>query len=393
MKKAVDVVIASANTDKIKEMQEILPAAGPIRFRSMLEAGFAGDIHENGATFEENALIKARSVHAEVGGYVLADDSGLAVDLLDGAPGIYSARFAGEKAGYPEKIASLQKMLSPWPPEQWQASFICVIALIRPDGSEIITRGECRGRIAPESRGRGGFGYDPVFFIPEQNRTMAELLPQEKHRISHRGQALRKMATLLLKEISPKGIRLTESELTNRFSQEENLQILVFSDSHTRSDFMVRCVARYPDTDLVLHLGDHCASLDELALTLGKPLVGVAGNCDGWLGLKLPGQLLLTLSGKRVFLTHGHAFGVKQQQRDLLKFAASKPIQADAVLFGHTHQSVDRLLDWHGRPVLLLNPGSAHGSTYAPASAMMLRIDATGFKQTLLLDESAKPVL
>ena len=207
MKVILDIVVASANPDKISEMREILPAGAPelwarIRFRSMREVGFTGDIVEDGASFAENALIKARAVHAFTGGYVLADDSGLAVDLLDGAPGIYSARFAGENAGYPEKIARLQAMLRPWLPEQWLASFICVIALIRPDGSHAFARGECRGRIAEQARGQYGFGYDPIFYLPERGVTMAELPPEVKHRISHRGQALRAAADLLLQELT-----------------------------------------------------------------------------------------------------------------------------------------------------------------------------------------------
>ncbi len=196
----MDVILASANPDKAREMREILPADCPIRIRTMREAGFTGEIVEDGATFEENALIKARAVHRQTGGYVLADDSGLAIDVLDGAPGIHSARFAGEKAGYPEKIARLQAMLAPWPPERWLASFICVIALVRPDGTELTVRGECRGRIAPECRGQNGFGYDPVFWLPERQQTMAELDPAVKNQISHRGQALRAMAAILLRE-------------------------------------------------------------------------------------------------------------------------------------------------------------------------------------------------
>ena len=164
----MDVVLATGNLDKVREIREILPDSR-ISFSTMTEAGFTGEIVEDGDTFIANALIKARAVHAFTGGYVLADDSGLAVDLLDGAPGIYSARFAGENAGYPEKIARLQAMLAPWPPEQWHASFICAMALIRPDGRETVVTGECRGRIATESRGQNGFGYDPVFLLDRKS--------------------------------------------------------------------------------------------------------------------------------------------------------------------------------------------------------------------------------
>ena len=133
---------------------------------------------------------------------MLADDSGLAIDVLNGAPGIYSARFAGDNAGYPEKIARLHELLKPWPPEEWLASFICVMALVRPDGRTELTRGECRGLISPEMKGSEGFGYDPIFYLPGLKKTMAQLPPAEKHKFSHRGQALRAMAAILLRELN-----------------------------------------------------------------------------------------------------------------------------------------------------------------------------------------------
>lgn len=127
---------------------------------------------------------------------MLADDSGLAIDVLDGAPGIYSARFAGEKAGYPEKFKRLYELLAPYPPSDWVCHFICAIALIRPDGTEQTVRGEVTGLISPVSRGTNGFGYDPIFFLPERGLSMAELDPEEKNRISHRGQALQRLKEL-----------------------------------------------------------------------------------------------------------------------------------------------------------------------------------------------------
>ncbi len=192
----MNVILATGNPDKVQEIQQILPDPD-ITFLTMREAGFTGDIVEDGSTFEENALIKARAVHWLTGGFVLADDSGLAVDVLDGQPGIYSARFAGEDAGYPEKIKKLHEMLSPWPPEAWDAAFICVMALIHPDGKEETFRGECRGKIATEMRGTNGFGYDPIFYLPDRGKTTAELSGDEKHEISHRGKALRLAAQAL----------------------------------------------------------------------------------------------------------------------------------------------------------------------------------------------------
>lgn len=190
------LILATRNADKVSEIAEILDLA-PSDVITMDQAGFAEDIEENGATFEENALIKARTVHAHTGGTVIADDSGLAIDPLNGAPGIYSARFAGENAGYPEKYKCLYEMLAPFPPDQWTCRFICVIALIRPDGSESVVRGEVAGRISPVARGQNGFGYDPIFLLPERGLTMAELDPAEKNRISHRGRALARLRALL----------------------------------------------------------------------------------------------------------------------------------------------------------------------------------------------------
>lgn len=196
----MDVILATGNPDKIREIREILPDSR-INFLTMQDAGFYGEIIEDGSSFSENALIKARAVHRITGGYVLSDDSGLAVDVLAGAPGIFSARFAGADAGYPEKISCLRRMLAPWPKEDWHASFICMMALIRPDGQETVVRGECRGMIAPEIIGDQGFGYDPIFLLPELGLTMAQLPAGEKHRISHRGRALRAAAALLLSDL------------------------------------------------------------------------------------------------------------------------------------------------------------------------------------------------
>ncbi len=192
----MDLILATDNLDKIKEFLDLVEGTA-FRLVGMREAGFAGVIEENGLTYEANALIKARAVHQQLGGWVLADDSGLSVDVLEGAPGIYSARFAGENATYPDKIAQLHAWLKPYPPETWHASFICAIAVINPDGEEQTVRGECRGMIAKRPAGRNGFGYDPIFYVPEYGQTMAEIEPVLKNRISHRARALALAAHLL----------------------------------------------------------------------------------------------------------------------------------------------------------------------------------------------------
>ena len=192
----MDLLLATDNQNKIKEFLELVEGTD-FRLVGMRAAGFTGAIEENGLTYEENALIKARAVHEQLGGWVLADDSGLSVDVLDGAPGIYSARFAGENASYPDKIAQLHAWLKPYPPETWLASFVCAIAVINPAGEEQTVRGECRGLIAKTPAGQNGFGYDPIFFVPEYGRTMAELDPALKNQISHRARALALAARLL----------------------------------------------------------------------------------------------------------------------------------------------------------------------------------------------------
>ena len=189
-------VVATGNKDKIKEIREILSGLD-FDIHAMGEMGFHDDIPETGETFEENARIKARAVHAVTGGYVMADDSGLTIKALDGAPGIFSARFAGEDAGYEEKIQKIWDMLSASGSEDRSASFVCAIAVVRPDGSEFTVRGECHGVIHHRTEGENGFGYDPVFFMPEYNMTTASMPRDMKNSISHRGIALRKMAEIL----------------------------------------------------------------------------------------------------------------------------------------------------------------------------------------------------
>ena len=185
-------ILATQNKDKVKEISEIL-AEHPFQIMTMDEAGFREEIEETGTTFAENALIKAKAVHAVTGGYVMADDSGLAIDALGGAPGVYSARFHGKDSSYEQKISALWDLLSNVPLMERTAHFICAIAVIRPDGSSFVVHGSLDGILWDKILGTNGFGYDPVFFVPEYGMTTAEMSPQMKHSISHRGKALRAM--------------------------------------------------------------------------------------------------------------------------------------------------------------------------------------------------------
>lgn len=165
----------------------------------MLTADEAGvdltDVEETGTTFEENALLKARSGCKEGKMPCIADDSGLCVDALDGAPGVYSARFAGEHGNDDKNNEKLLSLLSDVPPEKRTARFVSTVACVFPDGRELVVRGECEGKIGYEKRGENGFGYDPLFYVGE--RTFAEFTPEEKDAVSHRGNALRALTEAL----------------------------------------------------------------------------------------------------------------------------------------------------------------------------------------------------
>jgi len=192
MSDSVPFILATQNKDKVREISEIL-LEYPFRIMTMDDAGFREEIEETGTTFAENAMIKARAVHSQTGGYVMADDSGLSIDALGGAPGVYSARFHGKDSSYEQKIAALWELLSDVPLYERTAHFICAIAVIRPDGSSFVVEGVSDGILWDKMLGKNGFGYDPVFYVPEFKMTTAEMTPQMKHSISHRGKALRAM--------------------------------------------------------------------------------------------------------------------------------------------------------------------------------------------------------
>lgn len=184
------IIAATGNPDKVREFREI---AGdlPVQIISQRDAGFHGDIIEDGKSFADNARIKARTVWEQTGGLVFADDSGLAIDALDGFPGIYSARFMGEDASYVDKCAELNRMLDEKgvPAGERTAQFVCAIAAVFPDGHEELTEAKVEGVIIREMRGAHGFGYDPVFYVPSFGCTTAEMSEEQKNQISHRGKA------------------------------------------------------------------------------------------------------------------------------------------------------------------------------------------------------------
>jgi len=186
------IIFATGNKDKLREIREIL-ADLDIEVVSMKEAGVNIDIVEDGTTFEENAIIKAKAIHEATGEAVMADDSGLEVDYLNKEPGVYSARYMGEDTSYHIKNMSLVERLEGVPDEKRTARFVCVIALVTEDGQVVTTRGNYEGIIGYEEKGENGFGYDPIFYVPEYGCYSAELSREKKNEISHRGKALRLM--------------------------------------------------------------------------------------------------------------------------------------------------------------------------------------------------------
>lgn len=192
----MDLFVATRNPGKLRELHRLL-AGLPIRALSLADAGITTDVAETGRTFQENAVLKARTYAALSGLTTLADDSGLEVDALGGAPGVESARWAGPQATDLDRIRLLLERLRGVPPEQRGARFRCVVAIATPGGEVYTTEGAISGQIIDQPRGSHGFGYDPVFFIPERGRTMAELEPEEKNRISHRARALQAARPIL----------------------------------------------------------------------------------------------------------------------------------------------------------------------------------------------------
>ena len=201
------IIFATGNQGKMREIRAILEDM-KWDVVSMKEAGIDPEIEENGTSFTENAVIKAQTVADALTGeekvrecVVLADDSGLVIDCLNGEPGIYSARYLGEETPFSDKSVDLLRRMKDVPEEERSARFVCAIAAVFPDGEVVTAEGTVEGRIGYELKGDNGFGYDPIFYLPEYGRTAAELTDEEKNRISHRSRALELMKAELRKRI------------------------------------------------------------------------------------------------------------------------------------------------------------------------------------------------
>ncbi|MBH1940494.1 XTP/dITP diphosphatase [Mobilitalea sibirica] len=195
------IIFATSNEGKMKEIREILEDLD-IELLSLKDVGYDADIIEDGETFEENAIIKAKTVMEAIGEMVLADDSGIEVDYLDKAPGVYSARFLGVNTSYTEKNQYIIDKLAKAKDNERSARFVCVIACAFPNGEVITTRGTIEGLISNKIIGTGGFGYDPIFYVPEYQCTTAQMSSEQKNQISHRGKALRDMKELIIDRLA-----------------------------------------------------------------------------------------------------------------------------------------------------------------------------------------------
>lgn len=190
------IVFATGNQNKMREIHEIMDDLG-LEIVSMKEAGIEADIVEDGQSFEENAVIKASAIASQCRDIVLADDSGLEVDALNKEPGIYSARYMGENTSYRIKNQNIIDRLAGVPEEKRTARFVCAVAAVFPDGTHTVVRETIEGCIGYEESGENGFGYDPIFYVPAYGCTTADLSPEQKNEISHRGKALKKIKELI----------------------------------------------------------------------------------------------------------------------------------------------------------------------------------------------------
>ena len=207
--KRYQIIFATGNKGKIREIKEIVKDSDHkdrIEVFSMREADVEAEPDENGADFEDNALIKARAVYdllqsrpvpEDTVRIVMSDDSGLVIDALGGAPGVHSARYMGYDTDYRLRMEHILELMKDIPEEQRSARFVAAVAAVLPDGQSRVVRGAMEGRIGHSIAGENGFGYDPFFYLPQYGMTSAEISPEEKNKISHRGQALRKMLTEL----------------------------------------------------------------------------------------------------------------------------------------------------------------------------------------------------
>ena len=281
------IVLSSRNKKKIAEMRTILREQGgvfeDVEILSLDDIGYTDEVEETGTTFEENALIKA-SVPAEYGYIGIADDSGLAVDALGGAPGVYSARYAGEPCNDENNNQKLLSELENTPDDQRTGAYVCAIACVLPDGRSFTVRGECRGRLLREYHGDGGFGYDPLFYCPGYQKTFAEVTPEQKNAVSHRGKAVRAFAKKFEKYVLPTPA-LTGKQRAKLRGMANNLQPIFQIGKGGITEEMCRQIGNALEARELIKINvlETClptarAAADAGAFTLGAAVVSVTGR-------------------------------------------------------------------------------------------------------------------
>jgi len=367
------IIFATHNEDKLREIREILREF-PGEIISKKEIGEWEDAVEDGSSFLENAEIKAYDLYVRLkkkellqdGDIIMADDSGLSIEALSFGPGIYSARFLGENTPYPEKNKRILEMMKEASSKSRYAYFTCAIVAVLSDGRSLKTEARCEGEIAKEIRGEAGFGYDPIFFIPECGKTAAELSEEEKNKVSHRGKALRKMERILKEEIAKSKKTAEEKKSKSKNSAERKKEehsasdfkgekkILVVSDNHRKLDNIYQLLEENPDISYFIHLGDSEGSEDAIRTHLPKGCESyfVQGNNDFF--AYLPKEIEMRLGKERLFLTHGHLYGVGFDLQGLADEARAR--NCSMALFGHTHRPFSRMVNG----VLCINPGSVN---------------------------------
>lgn len=350
------IIFATHNKNKLVEIRQILGDTIS-EIISKGELGIEFEPEENGHSFSENAELKAVGIRNYMracgllreGDIIMADDSGLCVDWLRGAPGIYSARYLGEDTSYEIKNRHIIEKLAHASGGERAAHFACNICAAFADGRVFHTEGIFSGLIAYEPKGENGFGYDPILYLPEFDKCSAELSPEEKNQVSHRGKALREMRRLL------KSVQENDEKLQERAegagAGSKGRKILVVSDSHRRQDDLLRLI-REKRPDMLLHLGDleENESIFREAAGNGCACYFVEGNNDFFSAL--PKELELHLGKHRAFLTHGHAYGVNLDVSRLAEEARARG--CDIAMFGHTHKPFFK----EYRGVTCMNPGS-----------------------------------
>ena len=396
------ILFATHNQHKLREIQEIL-CNFPGTILCAKDLGMDQEVEENGTSFLENAEIKAKALYnfaksrglLEEDDLVMADDSGLSIEALSFGPGIYSARFLGVDTPYPEKNRRILAMMEESSSKSRMAYFTCAIVAIFADGKVLQTEARCTGEIAKEPGGEEGFGYDPIFYLPEYRKTTAELSREEKNKVSHRGKALRKMERMIQEEqekrdsarISKAGQeqsgkdkevkaehkagkasgKKTEKEedaekrqesdqkaktkTAGRLDSSSEEKILLLSDNHRKLDYVEKVLRLHPDISMCIHLGDSEGEGEVQALLpKGCESYFLQGNNDFF--SYLPKDVEVRIGKERCFLTHGHLYGVNFGLERLSEEARDR--NCSMAFFGHTHKPCNKVVNG----VHWINPGS-----------------------------------